>query len=231
MEATLLQEFERPSKHTNSLPQTLEFNQPAKIANEMAFTRQQMSEAELKVWLLMMAALSRNKTISEREVFSFDMKELAKRLGLYASRQAWKTKMRAIFDEMISQTIRIMKRDSDDEDLQHWVRLPLYSCLEYDGLSEKAYFDINDLSNVTVKCDPDSILELEDHYDWIGKPYNGNAKYWIGIDAYRADDETLKQLIRASYEIVKEDHNTKKAHNKRIRNEVRNGVPDTHRQD
>ena len=92
------------------------------------------------------------------------------------------------------------------------------------------YFDINDLSNVTVKCDPDSILELEDHYDWIGKPYNGNAKYWIGIDAYRADDETLKQLIRASYEIVKEDHNTKKAHNKRIRNEVRNGVPDTHRQ-
>ena len=93
------------------------------------------------------------------------------------------------------------------------------------------YFDINDLSNVTVKCDPDSIPELEEHYDWISKPYNGNAKYWIGIDAYRADNETLKQLIRASYEIVKEDHNTKKAHNKRIRNEVRNGVPDTHRQD
>lgn len=168
MEATLLQEFERPSKHTNSLPQTLEFNQPAKIANEMAFTRQQMSEAELKVWLLMMAALSRNKTISEREVFSFDMKELAKRLGLYASRQAWKTKMRAIFDEMISQTIRIMKRDSDDEDLQHWVRLPLYSCLEYDGLSEKAYFDINDhilpyLQNITshfTKLPVDEMLSI-----------------------------------------------------------------------
>lgn len=93
------------------------------------------------------------------------------------------------------------------------------------------YFDINDLSNVTVKCAPESIPMLEDHYDWIGKPYNGNAKYWIGIDAYRADDETLKQLIRASYEIVKEDHKTKKTHNKRIRNEVRNGVPDTHRQD
>ena len=93
------------------------------------------------------------------------------------------------------------------------------------------YFDINDLSNVTVKCDPDSIPELEEHYDWISKPYNGNAKYWIGMDAYRADNETLKQLIRASYEIVKEDHKTKKTHNKCIRNEVRNGVPDTHRQD
>ena len=62
--------------------------------------------------------------------------------------------MRAIFDEMISQTVRIMKRDSEDEDLQHWVRIPLYSCLEYDGPSEKAYFDINDhilpyLQNIT----------------------------------------------------------------------------------
>ena len=65
------------------------------------------------------------------------------------------------------------------------------------------YFDINDLSNVTVKCDPDSILELEDHYDWIGKPYNGNAKYWIGMDAYRADNEQFaqKELILLSWPI------------------------------
>ena len=72
------------------------------------------------------------------------------------------------------------------------------------------YFDINDLSNVTVKCDPDSIPELEDHYDWISKPYNGNAKYWIGMDAYRADNELFKQLIRKSYEIVKKGNKTKK---------------------
>ena len=39
------------------------------------------------------------------------------------------------------------------------------------------YFDINDLSNVTVKCDPDSIPELEDRsffnkamsFDCLGK--------------------------------------------------------------
>ena len=65
------------------------------------------------------------------------------------------------------------------------------------------YFDINDLSNVTVKCDPDSIPELEEHYDWISKPYNGNAKYWIGMDAYRADNEQFaqKELILLSWPI------------------------------
>ena len=78
------------------------------------------------------------------------------------------------------------------------------------------YFDINDLSNVTVKCDPDSIPELEDHYDWISKPYNGNAKYWIGMDAYRADNELFKQLIRKSYEIVKKGNETRKTQDGRI---------------
>ena len=69
---------------------------------------------------------------------------------------------------------------------------------------------------ITVKCDPDSIPELEEHYDWISKPYNGNAKYWIGMDAYRADNELFKQLIRNSYEIVKKGNKTNKAQNERI---------------
>ena len=45
---------------------------------------------------------------------------------------------------------------------------------------------------------------------------NGNAKYWIGMDAYRADNELFKQLIRNSYEIVKKGNKTNKAQNERI---------------
>lgn len=147
-------EEERLDRRINSIPQTLDFDTTAKFANEIMFAKQKMTESELKVWLLMLAALSRNQSINEREVFSFNMRELAKRLGFYSSRQAWKSKMRTLFDSMITQSVRIMKRDSKDEDLQHWVRIPLYSCLEYDGESEKAFFDINShiipyLKNIT----------------------------------------------------------------------------------
>jgi hypothetical protein len=64
------------------------------------------------------------------------------------------------------------------------------------------YFDINDLTHVTVKCQPERIIELNDHYDYIGKPFNGNQKYWIGIDATIADDKLLKELIHNSFDIV-----------------------------
>ncbi len=66
------------------------------------------------------------------------------------------------------------------------------------------YFDINDISNVTVKCQPERIDELKAEYNYIDKPFNGNAKYWIGIEASIADNIVLQQLIRNSYEIVKE---------------------------
>ena len=46
---------------------------------------------------------------------------------------------------------------------------------------------------------------LREQYDCIGLPYNANknfAKYWIGIDITRADDELIKRLIKGSLEIV-----------------------------
>lgn len=64
------------------------------------------------------------------------------------------------------------------------------------------YFDINDLSNVTVKCQSEWIVKLKDHYDCIDKPFNGNQKYWIGINATIADDKLLKELIHNSFDIV-----------------------------
>ncbi len=43
------------------------------------------------------------------------------------------------------------------------------------------YFNINDLTHVTVKCLPEKVVELIEEYDFIDHPYNGNAKYWVGL--------------------------------------------------
>lgn len=65
------------------------------------------------------------------------------------------------------------------------------------------YFDINDLSNVTVKCQKENIPELLEQYDCINQPYNGNAKYWIGIDVTRAETRLIKRLVAESFRIVR----------------------------
>lgn len=65
------------------------------------------------------------------------------------------------------------------------------------------YFDRNTFDSCTIKCDPDEIAELKEEYEGIGKPYNGNPKYWISV-AFNSDvpDKKLKELVRKSYELV-----------------------------
>lgn len=65
------------------------------------------------------------------------------------------------------------------------------------------YFDINDISHVTVKCRREDIPALLEEYDCVGPPYNGNARYWVSIDARRADDQLTQRLIAGSFDIVK----------------------------
>lgn len=64
------------------------------------------------------------------------------------------------------------------------------------------YFDINDLSHVTMKCPKEDMPELLEQYDYIDHPYNSNAKYWIGIDITRAETPLIKRLIAESFAIV-----------------------------
>ena len=65
------------------------------------------------------------------------------------------------------------------------------------------YFDINDLRHVTVKCRKEDVLMLLEQNDCLGKPYNGNAKYWIGIDVRRAETTLVKRLIAMSFQIIR----------------------------
>jgi predicted DNA-binding protein (MmcQ/YjbR family) len=65
------------------------------------------------------------------------------------------------------------------------------------------YFDINDMTSVTVKAPKAEIPTLYEQYDFVDKPYNGNEKYWIGIDATVAPAEVVRRLVQTSFDLVK----------------------------
>lgn len=73
-----------------------------------------------------------------------------------------------------------------------------------------SFFDCNDFSVISLKCQPERIDELKAQYDCIGKPYNESPKYWIGINPHTAEDELLKELTKISYDIVKSKYTKSK---------------------
>ena len=73
------------------------------------------------------------------------------------------------------------------------------------------YFNIDDFTSITVKCDPAEMAELKERYQAIGEPYNGNKRYWISVSLNSdVDDAVLKRLVKASYELVKGNQATRR---------------------
>ena len=66
------------------------------------------------------------------------------------------------------------------------------------------YFNVDDFSNITIKCESSEMAELKEHYQAIGEPFNGDKRYWISAQPKMdLSDTDLKELVRKSYEIVK----------------------------
>ena len=66
------------------------------------------------------------------------------------------------------------------------------------------YFNIDEFSNITIKCDPTKIVELKEMYQAVSEPFNGDKRYWISVQPnLDLSDENLKALVLQSYEIVK----------------------------
>lgn len=81
-----------------------------------------------------------------------------------------------------------------------------------------ALFDLNNFGTITLKCQTDTIEELKSSSRFVTKPMSmsaKNLKYWVGIDARLADDETLKNLTLNAYNHVKEQY-TKKGFNRTL---------------
>ena len=66
-----------------------------------------------------------------------------------------------------------------------------------------SFFDCDNYSGITLKCQPERIEDLKAQYDCIGNPYNESPKHWIGINPATAPNALLQELTRNSYEIVK----------------------------
>ena len=66
------------------------------------------------------------------------------------------------------------------------------------------YFNIDDFSQVTVKCEPSRIIELKEHYQAVTDPFNGNKNHWISIHlGMDMPDNKLFDLVNDSYHLVK----------------------------
>ena len=72
-----------------------------------------------------------------------------------------------------------------------------------------SFFDCNDFSVISLKCQPDRIEELKAQHGSICNPYNESPKHWIGISPNTAPDNLLRELTRNSYEIVKAKYTKK----------------------
>ena len=73
-----------------------------------------------------------------------------------------------------------------------------------------SFFDCDAFSVISLKCQPERIIELKEQYTCISNPFNESPKHWIGIDPNTAPDALLKELTRNSYEIVKAKYSGKR---------------------
>ncbi len=65
------------------------------------------------------------------------------------------------------------------------------------------YFNIDDFSSITVKCDPAEMVELKEQYQAIGEPYNGDRRHWISIQLGQdVSDEMVRSLVSRSHQLV-----------------------------
>jgi len=66
------------------------------------------------------------------------------------------------------------------------------------------YFNVDDFSNITIKCESSEMAELKEHYQAVREPFNGDKRYWISVQPNMdLSDADLKELILKSYEIVR----------------------------
>ena len=83
-----------------------------------------------------------------------------------------------------------------------------------------SFFDCNDFSVISLKCQPERIEDLKAEYECIGNPYNESPKHWIGINPNTAPDDLLKKLTRNSYEIVKAKYASKRGQKQTLKPQI-----------
>ena len=74
----------------------------------------------------------------------------------------------------------------------------------YVGGHTFCYLNVDDFSNITIKCNPEEMAELKEHYQSVSESFNGDKRYWISVQPNMdLPDNELKDLVHKSYEFVK----------------------------
>ena len=78
---------------------------------------------------------------------------------------------------------------------------PVLTVVFYINSHMFCYFNVDDFSNITIKCESSEMAELKEHYQAVSEPFNGDKRYWISVQPNMdIHDEELKELVRKSYE-------------------------------
>ena len=81
---------------------------------------------------------------------------------------------------------------------------PVLTVVFYVNSHMFCYFNVDDFSNITIKCESSEMVELKEHYQAVSEPFNGDKRYWISVQPNMdLSDADLKELILKSYEIVR----------------------------
>ena len=72
------------------------------------------------------------------------------------------------------------------------------------------YFNIDDFSAITIKCDPAEMAELKERYQAIGEPFNGDKRHWISVQLGQdVTDDEIRALVSKSHQLVANKYRTK----------------------
>lgn len=123
--------------------QTLDFETPTKLANELMFARHAMKESELKIWLLTIASLASNPNVDHAVRYDYNLSLIADKLNINKD-MGWRSFIRDTIDQVSDKSLKIVKRYSSEEDKQNWIKIPLYNSVEYDDFSDTVSVSINE---------------------------------------------------------------------------------------
>jgi len=62
--------------------------------------------------------------------------------------------------------------------------------------------DTENFTHITVKCNPEDSLKLQESYEQITPGYHMNKKLWISVELEGLDSEFVFSLIDTSYRLV-----------------------------
>ncbi|SHK80138.1 Initiator Replication protein [Selenomonas ruminantium] len=130
------------SQPTEYLYQNLEFDTPTKFANELMFAKHSLRENEMKIWLLTVASLAKEKSLNHDVFYEYNISVLADKLNINKDK-GWRNIIREAIDRVSDKSLKIVKRYSSEEDKHNWLKIPLYNSVEYNDFNDTVSVSIN----------------------------------------------------------------------------------------